>query len=238
MELRQLTDRVFYSMYNKEADRPVLGYINGQKYSLMVDSGNSKKHVELFNEAISNEGLRKPDVIAITHWHWDHTFGMNAVEGITIAHKKTNDKLAEIAKWKWTDSEMKKRLEAKVEIEFADTCIRKEYPLLSEIRVTTSDISYNGDMEIDLGDIVVELHYIVSPHSEDCICIFIPQERVLFIGDAVGVDYYNNCYLDKHKLRSLITAIEEFDFDICVMGHAEPVSKLDILNIMGSLLGR
>lgn len=153
MEFRQLTERVFYSMYDKEADRPVLGYINGQKYSFMVDTGNSEKHVGLFQNALKDKGLRRPDFIAITHWHWDHTFGMNAVEGITIAHKKTNHKLEEMAKWKWADSEMKKRLEAKIEIEFADTCIRKEYPELSEIQVTTADISYEGRMEIDLGDL-------------------------------------------------------------------------------------
>jgi len=61
---------------------------------------------------------------------------------------------------------------------------------------------------------------------------------VLFIGDAVGVDYYNNCYLDKDKLRSLITAIEGFDFDACVVGHAEPISKQSIVNIMNSLMER
>jgi len=238
MELRRLTDRVFYTMFSKESDRPVLGYINGQKCSLMVDSGNSKNHVELFNEALRNEGFRKPEIIAITHWHWDHTFGMHAVEGVTIAHKKTNEKLAEIALWGWTDSEMKKRLAEEVEIEFADTCIRKEYPSLSEIRVVTSDISFNGYMEIDLGGIVAELHHVASPHSDDSVCIFVPQERVLFIGDAVGVDYYNNCYLDKDKLHSLITAIEGFDFDTCVVGHAEPVSKQKIVSIMNSLLER
>ena len=81
-------------MFNKESDRPVLGYIKGQKRSLMVDSGNSKNHVEAFNEAVRNEGLRTPEFIAITHWHWDHTFGMHAVKGTTIAHQKTNDKLA------------------------------------------------------------------------------------------------------------------------------------------------
>lgn len=97
MDLRKLTDRVFYTMLSKESDRPVLGYINGQKYSLMVDSGNSKNHVDLFNEAVRNEGLRKPERIVITHWHWDHTFWMHAVEGITIAHKKKNDKLTELA---------------------------------------------------------------------------------------------------------------------------------------------
>ncbi|MFC3749525.1 MBL fold metallo-hydrolase [Paenibacillus sp. GCM10012306] len=238
MELRQLTDRVFYTMFSKESDRPVLGYIHGQKCSLMVDSGNSKHHVESFNEAVRNEGFRKPEIIAITHWHWDHTFGMHAVEGVTIAHEKTNAKLAEIAKWEWTDSEMKQRLAEGVEIEFADTCIRTEYPVLSEIRVVTSDISFSGYMEIDLGGIVAELHHVASPHSDDSVCIFVPQERVLFIGDAVGLDYYNNLYLDKDKLRSLITAIEGFDFDTCVVGHAEPVSKQKIVDIMNSLLER
>ncbi|MDT3496295.1 MBL fold metallo-hydrolase [Bacillus toyonensis] len=203
----------------------------------MVDSDNSKDHVELFNEAVLNEGLRKPERIVITHWHWDHTFEMHAVEGITIAHKRTNDKLAELAMWEWTDSEMKKRV-AEVEIEFVDTCIRKEYPLLSEIGVGTSDISFNGYIEIDLGGIVAQLHYVTSPYSDDSVCIFVPQEKVLFIGDAVGVDYYNNCHLDKDKLRSLITAIEGFDFDICVVGHAEPVSKSNLVNIMNSLLER
>jgi glyoxylase-like metal-dependent hydrolase (beta-lactamase superfamily II) len=203
----------------------------------MVDSGNSKDHVELFNEVVRNEGLRKLERIVILHWHWDHILGMHAVEGITIAHKRTNDKLAELAMWEWTDSEMKKRV-AEVEIEFVDTCIRKEYPLLSEIGVVTSDISFNGYMEIDLGGIVAQLHHVISPHSDDSVCIFVPQEKVLFIGDAVGVDYYNNCHLDKEKLRSLITATEGFDFDICVVGHAEPVSKSNFVNIMNSLLER
>lgn len=35
----------------------------------MVDSGNSKHHVELFNEAVRNEGLRNPERIGIIHWH-------------------------------------------------------------------------------------------------------------------------------------------------------------------------
>ncbi|MFC5404295.1 MBL fold metallo-hydrolase [Cohnella soli] len=238
MELRRLTDRVFYTMFNKETDRPVLGYISGQKRSLMVDSGNSKNHVECFYEAVSHAGFRKPEIIAITHWHWDHTFGMHAVEGVTIALQKTNDKLAELAKWEWTDSAMKERVADGTEIEFADTCIRTEYPSLSEIRVVTSDIIFDGYMEIDLGGIVAEVHHVASPHSEDSVCIYVPQERVLFIGDAVGVDYYNNCYLDKDKLRSLMTAIEGFDFDICVVGHNEPVSKQKIVQVMNSLLER
>ncbi|WP_370001795.1 hypothetical protein [Paenibacillus sp. RC84] len=102
----------------------------------------------------------------------------------------------------------------------------------------TSDISFNGTMEIDLGAITAQLHHVTSPYSDDSVCILVPQERVLFIGDAVGVDYYKDCYLDKDKLRSLLTAIEGYDFDTCVVGHAEPVSKQKIVAVMHSLLER
>ncbi|WP_101696284.1 MBL fold metallo-hydrolase [Clostridium minihomine] len=238
MQLKQLTDRVFYSTHRKEADRPALGYINGKKYSLMVDAGNSKAHVELFHEAIAERGMRKPNFVAVTHWHWDHTFGMHAAEGVTICHKKTNEKLKEMAQWKWTDSEMANRLQTQVEIEFADTSIRNEYSRLAEIQVVTSAVTFHETMEIDLGDIVVELHHIPSPHSEGCICAWVPQERVLFIGDAIGVDYYNHCSLDKDKLQALTKAITAFDFTVCVMGHAEPMGKQEILDILSSLQAR
>jgi hypothetical protein len=39
-------------------------------------------------------------------------------------------------------------------------------------------------------------------------------------------------------LRSLIDAIEGFDFDTCVVGHAKPISKQSIVNIMNSLMER
>jgi hypothetical protein len=48
MELKKLSDRIYYLPNEEETDRPVLGYINGDKYSLAVDVGNSSKHVEKF----------------------------------------------------------------------------------------------------------------------------------------------------------------------------------------------
>ena len=53
---------------------PVIGYVKGNKYSLAVDAGNSICHVEKLYSAIRNLGLKQPEYIAITHWHWDHTF--------------------------------------------------------------------------------------------------------------------------------------------------------------------
>ena len=41
MELEQLTPRVYQLPFSQENDRPALGYIRGDLFSLMVDAGNT-----------------------------------------------------------------------------------------------------------------------------------------------------------------------------------------------------
>ena len=70
----------------------MLGYIRGERYSLAVDAGNSRRHVEKFYaalDALRSFGGRILQVL--THWHWDHTFGLHAVDGAAIACEATNE---------------------------------------------------------------------------------------------------------------------------------------------------
>ena len=69
----------------------MLGYIRGERYSLAVDAGNSRRHVEKFYAALDAAELRRPDFTVLTHWHWDHTFGLHAVDGAAIACEATNE---------------------------------------------------------------------------------------------------------------------------------------------------
>ena len=46
MELIRLSERVWYSMYEEERDRPCLGYIKGDRWSLAVDAGHSSLHLQ------------------------------------------------------------------------------------------------------------------------------------------------------------------------------------------------
>lgn len=43
--LKKLTDRVYYKPHLEQTDRPALGLINGNKFSLIVDAGNSPGHL-------------------------------------------------------------------------------------------------------------------------------------------------------------------------------------------------
>jgi len=232
MTLTKVTDRIYYLINDRETDRPLLGYIKGEKYSLMVDAGNSKNHVEEFNNSIEKLNLRLPDYTAITHWHWDHSYGMYAVAGKTITCKKTNEQLKVMSEWQWTDEAMKKRLLTGEDIEFADTNIRKEYKALQDIKVIPSDIVFENELEIDLGGLTVILKNVISPHSEDSVIVYVPEEKVVFIGDAYGVDYYNNYEYDSVKLGSLINMLERLEFNICFPGHSSPINKTGIIEYL------
>ncbi|MCS4463622.1 MBL fold metallo-hydrolase [Clostridium botulinum] len=175
--------------------------------------------------------MRLPDYVAITHWHWDHTYGMNAVTGKTIACEITNERLKIMSKWQWTDEAMKQRLLTGEDIEFADTNIRKEYKNLEDIKVTHADVVFKNDLEINLGGLKVILKNVVAPHSEDSVIVYVPEERVVFIGDAYSIDFYNNYKYDLAKLQSFINMLESLEFDICFLGHSSPLKKQILLNI-------
>lgn len=68
-QLKQLTERVYYMPADGDLDRPVLGYIKGDKFSLRIDAGNSASHVANFDQEVERLGLPKEAMTLITHWH-------------------------------------------------------------------------------------------------------------------------------------------------------------------------
>ena len=62
--------------------------LKGEKYSLAVDAGYSFCHVKDFYEAIELNKFGIPDFTVITHWHYDHTFGMHAIKGVSMLMAK------------------------------------------------------------------------------------------------------------------------------------------------------
>jgi len=239
MELNKLSDRVYYLTAEERTDRPVLGYIKGDKYSLAVDAGNSSEHVEIFYKELRESGLRLPDFTVITHWHWDHTFGMHSVSGKTVAGHLTNRKLSEVQEWEWTDEAMEKRLQSGEDIEICDRCIRLEYPDRNKIKVVRAEIEFTGVINIELGGVHCEIMEFDATHSDDSVLIHVPEERVVFIGDAdSGDDYQSKGEYDKAKLKEMIKLLEKIDVDIFVLGHDVPQSKLEVMSYLKDELDR
>lgn len=50
MELTKITDCVWFYPFEKERDRPILGYIKGAHFSVAVDAGHSEAHTSVVAE--------------------------------------------------------------------------------------------------------------------------------------------------------------------------------------------
>lgn len=60
-------------------------------------------------------------------------------------------------------------------------------------------------MYVDLNGIIVSIFHTISPHSEDTIiCVYISEEKVLFLRDSTSEDFFNDRYMDKDKLKDLM----------------------------------
>ena len=195
-------------------DRPNLGYIKGTEWSLAVDAGHSSAHVKDFYQAVTDQGMALPDLTVLTHWHWDHTFGMHAVHGRTIARPETDLQLREFAEKLEQDPAFGERFL------HSDPCIRKEYAGGLPLVVVPADELLTEPREISLGDVTVRLIPAVTPHTDDALLVHVPDDKVLFVGDAqLGefpswkMDYdklHENPEFSKEYIRKLL---EESDYD-------------------------
>ena len=203
-------------------DRPNLGYVLGKETALAIDAGHSSSHVEDFYRALEAEGLPLPDLTVITHWHWDHTFGMHAVHGKTLARPETNQKLLEIQK-KMADNPGygKKFLRS-------DPCIIREYAGGVPLVVVPADEELTGDRTLDLGDVAVELHYAESPHTDDALLVYVPDDKVLFVGDA-QLGEFPTWFMNPDKSAALKRQVMSYDVRTVIDGHWRSYTKAEYL---------
>jgi glyoxylase-like metal-dependent hydrolase (beta-lactamase superfamily II) len=220
MELYRLNDRIFYSAYEEERDRPALGYLKGDEFSVAIDAGHSDEHVREFYEALLKEGLSLPRLTIITHWHWDHSFAMHAISGLSIANKRTNGYLKEFIEKRTPGSDQ--------EFLKLDPSIALEYKNNKEIIVKEADIIFEGSMQINAGNMDIEVFEAPSAHTDDATLIYLPQERTVFFGDAMS-GVFPSWIADKKLLKQFIETIESLDADHFIGGHWPIFSKETLL---------
>ena len=87
----------------------------------ITSAGNSAAHVHQMRQELAEAGLPQPDLAAVSHWYWDHTFGMSALHIPTIAGRETNRMLQTVQSWSWDDEAMAQRLKTGEDMPLAQT---------------------------------------------------------------------------------------------------------------------
>lgn len=221
MELKKISEHIWYMPYEPERDRPNLGYVKGDNWSLAIDAGHSDVHVKEFYALLKKENLPLPTITVLTHWHWDHTFGMHAVNGLCIANEKTN---AHLMEWK-------NKIEANGPAEFLaiDESIRIEYANDKKVIVKPADILFSGELTLGLGGCKVQVMESEAPHTEDSTLVYVVEDKVLFLGDSTCKDFQKGTK-DPVLCQKLADKIKSLKSETCVEGHWVPVETSDTLS--------
>lgn len=223
MQLMKLNDYIYHSDYEELRDRPVLGYIKGENFSVVIDAGHSKKHIEEFYELLKANNLVLPKLTIITHWHWDHSFAIHSVSGLVLAERRTYDVLNNVI----NDFDSQKYIDM-------DIHIKNEYQD-QEMIIKNADITFNDNISINNGTYNIEVFHVTSPHCDDCCLILIKEAKVLFIGDSI-CGKYPDWIVDKKLMQELINIIINIDFDISIGGHWDNMSKQELISYLESEL--
>lgn len=217
--------------HSEETDRPSLGLICGSKYSLVVDAGNSPNHVKEFLSEVNQLNAAIPPLkyVVITHFHWDHMFGIKEMNLITIAHSNTVSEIEKMKSLKWDDASLEEYCISGIYNEFTINCIKKEMPDREAFEIGDIDITYEDCLVINLGDLKCIVKAIGGDHTKDASVIYVPEERVLFLGDCVYGGRYHDAYgYTKEKLYPMIDNIREFDAEFYIISHEEIYDKKEM----------
>ncbi|WP_033543385.1 MBL fold metallo-hydrolase [Planococcus sp. CAU13] len=242
--LKKLTEHVYYQPHYQPTDRPVLGLISGEKYSLVMDGGNSPAHAAEFLKNVEELNVAPLKFLATTHWHWDHVFGIHTMDLLTLSHEKTKKIIDYMKTLKWDDESLDKRVETGEEIEFCQEMIKREMPTRDHLVLKSPELSFADRIEIDLGNLTCIVEHIGGVHAPDSSVVYIPEEKVLFLGDCLSPDFYSGDWsYDRNELQLLLSKIRKYEVDYYISSHDDPETPdklwgyLDKLQDIGEIAG-
>lgn len=246
---QKISDHIHIFPYMHATDRPNIGLIRGAERALLFDAGNSALHAQLIKESLSANGLPMPDLVAVSHWHWDHSFAMHAWNVPVIAGRETNEQLQRMSQWKWDDESMLRRIERGEDIQFCSEMIKLEYPDRDKIRVCCADLVFDEHLTVDLGGgVVCELIHARGPHSSDSVICYVPSDRFVFLGDSNGKDLYGQPWsfdisdpgsflretqflrYDPVLVTEYLALLEPLAFTHCIGGHGGCMTKEELFS--------
>jgi glyoxylase-like metal-dependent hydrolase (beta-lactamase superfamily II) len=104
-------------------------------------------------------------------------------------------------------------------------------------QITYPDPSFTDRLKMDLGGVNVEVLYIARSHTDDSLLVYLPEEKVLFAGDALFADCYP-FMLDGFipGWIKTIDYISTLNVDKIIPGHGPIPGKKDVADMKAYLL--
>jgi glyoxylase-like metal-dependent hydrolase (beta-lactamase superfamily II) len=229
--LNKLSESIYYLSNQNDKERPTLGLVCGDKYSLVVDGGNSIQHARDFLYEIEKLNVPPVKYVVITHAHWDHFLGMNEFKATIVVNSLTNQKMNDWRNYSYDDVSLQGYVDSKKIDSLCMEVIQNEIPERDTFQLNSPDIIFERSLRLDLGNKFCVLETVRSTHTDDSTIVYIPDEKVVFLGDSVYCTTTNSLYHFKQShLLPMIEDIRKYDAIHFLLGH-ESICDLEEMEI-------
>jgi len=206
--------------------------VAGSKETLLLDVGASPQHLAEFMAALDQAGVPRPARAVLTHWHWDHVFGLGGFAGPAIAHRATADRLTRMQTYDYSDAGLTAQEADGREIPFATKCMKLELTDAERrgLRLRTPEIIIDDRLHLDLGGVECELRHVGGDHATDSVVIHVVKDRLLFMGDCLCDTVYTlpRC-MTRSRVLPLVDQLEGFAAEIHLDGHSPaPILRAEL----------
>ncbi|MGO1974169.1 MAG: MBL fold metallo-hydrolase [Propionibacteriaceae bacterium] len=214
---REVADGVF--VLRAEPASVNIGLVVGAERALLVDTGSTPEQGAELRARVSEVTDRPLTHVVVTHWHYDHLFGLAAFDDLeTCGHESLLDRLA-----------TPEVTATATGLGIPDGALRGPNRPFALARV------------IDLGDRVVEVAQIGRGHTEGDVVVVVPDAEVTFVGDlleSAGPPWYADDSFPDEWPGTLDAIIGLLGADgIAIPGHGEPVDRLFTFQQRGEIAG-
>lgn len=185
-----------------------LGLVVGSGGALVIDTGSSPQQGRQLRAAVATVTERPLVGAVVTHWHYDHAFGMAAFDDLgTVAHESVRARLRPSASLDETTGQLGFRSSELVNAH-------------REIAVAAA---------LDLGDRRVEIAHLGQGHTEGDLIVVVPDADVVFTGDlleSAGAPWFGDDSFP-HEWGATLDGVIGLmtSKSRAVPGHGDPVDR-------------
>jgi len=253
VSIEKLSDRVIVLRLKYNPSATNITAVRSDKGIVVFDTEMSYQIAEHMRKAIEkNFTEQKVTYVVNTHHHWDHTNGNQTFEdAVIIGHENCTkgilnfasgkEEFAEKYKKNWIDYLNKQLGSSELEpLEKKQTQERIRYAMLvyNELKEgfipTPPNITFSDHLNLDLDDITLRMMYLGMCHSDSDILIYIPEEKLLIVGDAFNTRSIKS--IDEHadipRWLNILNYLlrDESAIVYAVSGHGEIMNRQDLFD--------
>lgn len=226
---------------------------------LVVDSGTTPEEGKRIVEEIAKKTDKPIRYLVLTHYHGDHSFGLQAYPAamVVISQQNTADNIHRLneprirgamekqmpemiaaQKIKVDGLRKKKGRDLKKEEERLKA-LEAEFGQLKEFRFVYPAVTYDSKLRISLGGEMIEVSYPGRAHTNGDSLVYFPGLKVLHTGDLLFVGSYpyigGEAGADTANWSEKLKEVSGWDVEKIIPGHG-PLADKQALQRMAAYL--